>query len=65
MRSSLKDVAGASLKRYHQHGKAKWLTMDPAQTTLLINMLNWTTDVEKAFNESAKDKHAMDKAHKH
>lgn len=50
MRSSLKDVAAASLKRLAQHGKAKWLTMDPAQTTLLINMLTWTKDVENAFN---------------
>lgn len=48
MRDSLKDVAGASLQRYNQQGKEKWLsdTKNPAQTTLLINMLNWTKDVE-------------------
>ena len=30
MRDSLRDVGVASLKRLAQHGKAKWLTMDPA-----------------------------------
>lgn len=59
MRQSLKDVAAASLKRYHQHGKEKWLTMDPAQTTLLINMMNWTSDVEAAFGRLAGNPMAM------
>lgn len=49
MRTSLRDVAAASLLRLAQHGKEKWLSMDPAQTTLLINMLTWTKDVEEAF----------------
>lgn len=49
MRDSLRDIAGASLKRLSTLGKAKWLTMDPAQTTLLINMMCWTRDVEAAF----------------
>lgn len=49
MRMSLRDTASDSLKRLHKHGKAEWLTMDPAQTTLLINMLTWTKDVETAF----------------
>jgi len=30
MRFSLRDVGVASLKRLAQHGKEKWLTMDPA-----------------------------------
>jgi dynein heavy chain len=64
MRVSLRDVAAASLKRLAEHGKAKWLTMDPAQTTLLINMLTWTKDVETAFHAQKADPQAMDKAHK-
>jgi dynein heavy chain, axonemal len=63
MRNSLKEVASESLKRLHQHGKEKWLTMDPAQTTLLINMLNWTKDVETAFKACKDDNMAMKKAH--
>lgn len=63
MRSSLKEVASESLKRLHTHGKEKWLTMDPAQTTLLINMLTWTKDVETAFKACKDDNMAMKKAH--
>ena len=65
MKSSLRDIAGASLKRLAQHGKAKWLTMDPAQTTLLINMLTWTKDVESAFDRVKADPEAMKKCHAH
>jgi len=67
MRSSLKDVGGVSLKRYIQDGKEKWLkdATNPAQTSLLINMLNWTKDVETAFNNIPKDKEAMKKCHEH
>lgn len=46
MKSSLRDVAGESLIKLAKHGKEAWLAMDPAQTTLLINMLTWTKDVE-------------------
>lgn len=50
MRSSLRDIAGLSLQRLAKNGKDAWLKSgDPAQTTLLINMLNWTKDVETAF----------------
>jgi len=65
MKSSLRDIAGASLKRLAQLGKAKWLTMDPAQTTLLINMLTWTKDVETAFGQCKSDPEAMKKCHLH
>ena len=37
--------------------------MDPAQTTLLINMLNWTKDVEIGFNGIKNDKESMKKCH--
>jgi dynein heavy chain len=39
--------------------------MDPAQTTLLINMLTWTKDVEGAFDAQKNDPLAMKTAHGH
>jgi len=65
MKNSLRDVAGQSLIKLAKHGKEAWLTMDPAQTTLLINMLTWTKDVESAFGQIKNDKEAMKKAHVH
>ena len=49
MRLSLKDIAADSLARFGQKEKAVWLSEDPAQITLLINMVNWVVAVEKAF----------------
>ena len=37
--------------------------MDPAQTTLLINMLTWTKDVETAFSKVKSNPMAMKEAH--
>ena len=37
--------------------------MDPAQTTLLINMLTWTKDVETAFSKVKANPMAMKEAH--
>ena len=51
MRSSLKQIAGDSLVRLGQMTKEQWLQNDPAQTTLLINILTWTRDVEGAFSK--------------
>ena len=39
--------------------------MDPAQTTLLINMLTWTKDVEAAFDSLKSNPNAMKDAHTH
>lgn len=63
MKSSLRDVAALSLVKLAKHGKEAWLAMDPAQTTLLINMLTWTKDVETAFGQIKGDKEAMKKCH--
>jgi len=63
MKTSLREIAGASLLRLAKHGKDAWLGMDPAQTTLLINMLNWTKDVEIGFNGIKNDKESMKKSH--
>jgi dynein heavy chain len=63
MRSSLRDIAAESLIKLDKHGKEAWLKMDPAQTTLLINMMTWTKDVEAAFAALKGNKMAMKQAH--
>ena len=37
MRNSLRNISKKSLKAYAETPKAKWLVMDPAMVTLLIN----------------------------
>jgi hypothetical protein len=39
MRFTLKEIAADSLKRFAQKEKKDWLADDPAQITLLINMV--------------------------
>jgi dynein heavy chain len=53
MRSTLKDLSKASLKKYSEIAKKEWLLMDPAQVTLLINCSAWVILVEKAFQKYA------------
>ena len=52
MRLSLKDIAADSLSRFGQKEKRVWLEEDPAQITLLINMVNWVIAVEQAFKNN-------------
>ena len=59
MRSSLKDIAGESLVKLGKMTKEAWLKDDPAQTTLLINILVWTRDVEEAFGRLKSNAMAM------
>ena len=42
--------------------KNDWLKQDPAQITLLVNMTNWSTTVEKAFNGLKSNPKAMNQA---
>jgi dynein heavy chain len=49
MRSSLRDISRASLKKFAEVDKEKWLVMDPAMVTLLINNVSWVIGVEKGF----------------
>jgi dynein heavy chain len=53
MRRSLKDIAADSRIRFGQKEKSKWLADDPAQVTLLINMVNWVVNVETAFENKS------------
>jgi len=63
MRSSLKDIAGESLVKLGKMTKEAWLKDDPAQTTLLINILVWTRDVEEAFGKLKSNAMAMKDCH--
>lgn len=49
MRNSLRNISKKSLKNYTEIPKAKWLLMDPAMVTLLINNCQWVIGVENAF----------------
>jgi len=56
MRDSIRDIAADSLKRFQKKEKKDWLEDDPAQVSLLVNLVNWVSNVEKAFAESAMSK---------
>jgi hypothetical protein len=49
MISTLRDQGSDSLVRFKSKEKKDWLFEDPAQITLLINMLSWVESVENAF----------------
>lgn len=49
MRSSIKNIAADSLKRFAKKEKKDWLEDDPAQVSLLVNLVNWVKTVEGAF----------------
>lgn len=59
MRTSLRAVAVSSLEKLYAVGKNEWLKDGCAQTTLLINMLTWTKDVEAAFSKRKSSPNAM------
>ena len=49
MRRSIKTIAADSLKRFAKKDKKDWLEDDPAQVSLLVNLVNWVKSVEAAF----------------
>ena len=49
MRLSIKTIAADSLKRFAKKEKKDWLEDDPAQVSLLVNLVNWVKTVEAAF----------------
>ena len=52
MRLSIKTIAADSLKRFAKKEKKDWLEDDPAQVSLLVNLVNWVKTVEAAFEAS-------------
>ena len=53
MRKSIKEIAADSLKRFQKKDKKDWLEDDPAQVSLLVNLVNWVKNVEGAFEEKS------------
>jgi dynein heavy chain len=53
MRSSIKNIAADSLKRFAKKEKKDWLEDDPAQVSLLVNLVNWVKTVEGAFESNS------------
>jgi len=62
MKESLNLIAAKSVVNQNTMPKSEWLRQDPAQITLLINMANWSRNVEAAFNQLKSDPKAMEKA---
>jgi hypothetical protein len=62
MKSSLNIIAAKSVVGQHSMPKADWLKQDPAQITILINMVNWSRSVEGAFTNLGKNPKAMQAA---
>ena len=51
MVSTLNEIALNSIKTYASVEKDDWIKQDPAQITILINMITWVNNVENTFNE--------------
>ncbi len=62
MKSSLNILASRSVVNQHSMKKNDWLKQDPSQVTLLVNITNWSRNVEGAFNNLKADPMAMNKA---
>jgi len=62
MKSSLNLIAAKSVVIQHTIPKDEWLRMDPAQISILVNMTNWSRNVEGAFNSLKTNPKSMAKA---
>ena len=62
MKSSLNIIGAKSVVNQHTMPKTDWLKQDPAQITLLVNMTNWSRNVEAAFNALKTNPKAMSQA---
>lgn len=49
MRDTLYEVVRTSIPAQESMKKEEWLKRDPAQVTLLVNMINWCRNTEKSF----------------
>lgn len=49
MIKSLNVISAKSFQSFNGMSKEDWIRQDPAQVTILINLVNWVKDVEKAF----------------
>ena len=62
MKKSLNIIAAKSVVSQNTMAKSDWLKQDPSQITLLINMCNWSRNVEAGFNGLKTNPKAMEKA---
>lgn len=62
MKSSLNHIGIKSVQSQATLQKDVWIKQDPSQITLLINLVNWVTNVETAFNQLKGNPNAMKKA---
>jgi dynein heavy chain len=53
MCSTLKDIAGKSLKKFAQFPRTEWLRLDCSQCTLLVGLANWVINVEAGFAKNS------------
>jgi hypothetical protein len=53
MRNTLKLISEKSHKVHDTMERKDWLKMDPSQVTLLINLMNWVTNVETAMKKNS------------
>ena len=49
MMKTLNEIAGKSFKSYSSMARDEWIQQDPAQITILVNMIMWVSTVEQMF----------------
>jgi dynein heavy chain, axonemal len=54
MRSSLLKIAETSFKAAETMQRKEWLERDPAQITILVNMITWSFKMEECFEKMGK-----------
>jgi hypothetical protein len=54
MRKSLLLIASSSFKAAETMQRKEWLERDPAQITILVNMIRWSSRMEDCFEKISK-----------
>lgn len=54
MVSTLTDITQNSIGRFGTKDRNEWLTEDPSQITLLVNLMDWVNKTEEAFDKLSK-----------
>lgn len=63
IKESLNIIGAKSVVAQHTMPKTDWIKGDPAQICLLVNMTNWSRNVEAAFNALKGNPKAMSQAY--
>lgn len=59
MRATLNDITSKSVVAQKTNDRNTWLKMDPAQVTLVVNMITWCETVEAHFHKLKGNQNAM------